>query len=86
MLLIDGHVDSKLLGKVLDACPTLYDKVHFLNAILVQPPTDQQREWIEAFGIAWQWTDILYKSEYEIEVLRSGYEEPVTDFDDRTIN
>ncbi len=26
MLLIDGHVDSKLLGKVLDACPTLYDK------------------------------------------------------------
>ena len=84
MLLIDGHVDSKLLGKVLDACPTLYDKVHFLNAILLQPPTDQQREWIEAFGLAWAWTDILYGSEYKIEVIRSGHEEQMTDCDDQT--
>ena len=86
MLLDDGHVDSKLLGKVLDACPTLYDKVHFMNAILLQPPTDQQREWIEAFGLAWAWTDILYGSEYKIEVIRPGHEEPSRDFDERTIN
>ena len=86
MLLIDGHVDSKLLGKVLDNCPTLYDKVHFLNAILLQPPTDQQREWIEAFGLAWGWTDVLYKSEFKIAVIRSGYEGPSEDYDDRTIN
>jgi len=58
-LLEDGYVDSKLLGKVLDACPTLHDKVHFLNAVLLQPPTGQQREWTEAFGLAWAWTDIL---------------------------
>ena len=57
MLLDDGHVDSKLLGKVLDACPTLEDKMTFMSALLLQPPTDQQREWIEAFGLAWQWTD-----------------------------
>ena len=59
MLLIDGHVDSNLLGKILDDCPGLYDKVHFLNALLLQPPTDQQREWIGAFGLAWKWRDIL---------------------------
>ena len=87
MLLIDGHVDSKLLGKVLDACPSLNDKVHFLNAILLQPPTDQQREWIKAFGLAWRWTDILYNNEFKIEVIRSGYEEePPTEYDERTIN
>ena len=86
MLVIDGHVDSRLLGKVLDACPTLYDKVHFLNALLLQPPTDQQREWIEAFALAWRWTDILYQSEFKVEVIRSGYEEPLSDLDDRTIN
>ena len=86
MLLIDGHVDSKLLGKVLDACPTLNDKVHFLNAVLLQPPTDQQREWIEAFGLAWAWSDILYSSEYKIEVMRSGHGEPSRDLDESTIN
>ena len=86
MLLIDGHVDSKLLGKVLESCPTLSDKVHFLNAVLLQPPTDQQREWTEAFGLAWAWSDILYSSEYEIEVMRSGYEESSTDCDERIIN
>jgi len=86
MLLIDGHVDSKLLGKVFDACPTLHDKVNFLNAVLLQPPTEQQREWIEAFGLAWAWSDILYSSEYNIEVIRTGRNEPVTDRDERTIN
>ena len=86
MLLIDGHVDSMLLGKVFDSCPTLEDKVSFLNAVLLQPPTDQHREWIEAFGLAWRWTEILYGSEYKIEVIRSGYEEPSTDLDERTIN
>ena len=85
-LLDEGHVDSKLLGKVFDSCPTLEDKVSFLNAILLQPPTDQQREWIEAFGLAWAWTDILYCSEYKIEVIRSGHKEPSRDFDERTIN
>ncbi len=86
MLLDDGHVDSKLLGKVFDSYPTLFDKVNFLNALLLQPPTDQQREWIEAFGLAWAWTDILYKSEHKIEVIRSGREEPSTGFEHRTIN
>jgi prepilin-type processing-associated H-X9-DG protein len=86
MLLVDGHVDSKLLGKVLDACPTLYDKVHFLNAVLLQPQTDQQREWIEALGLAWGWTDVLYQSEFKIEVLRSGCEEQATECEERTIN
>ena len=85
-LLEDGHVDSKLLCKVLDACPALYDKVHFLNAILLQPPTDQQREWIEAFGLAWAWSDILQNSEYRKEILRYGRDEPVADCDDHTIN
>ena len=85
-LLEEGHVDSKLLGKVLDACPTLFDKVNFLNAVLLQPPTDQQREWIEAFGLAWAWTDILYGREYTIEVIRSGHEEATSDHEDRTIN
>ena len=85
-LLDEGHVDSKLLCKVLDACPILHDKVHFLNAVLLQPPTDQQREWTEAFGLAWAWTDILYGSEYKIEVIRSGHEEPSTDYDDRILN
>jgi len=85
---MDGHVDSKLLCKVLDACPTLNEKVHLLNAVLLQPPTDQQREWIEAFGLAWAWTDILYKSEFKIEVIRSGIQESAIDFDvcDQTIN
>lgn len=86
MLLNDQHTDSKLLGKVLDGCPTLEDKVNFLSALLLQPPTDQQREWIEAFGLAWGWTDMLYGSEYKIEDIRSGFEEPSTDCDDRTIN
>jgi hypothetical protein len=85
-LLDEGHVDSKLLCKVLDNCPMLNDKVHFLNAILLQPPTDQQREWTEAFGLAWAWTDILYSSEYKIEVIRSGYEEQITDCDDQTFH
>lgn len=40
-LLDNGHVDSKLLGQVLGSCPTLADKVNFLNALLLQPPTDQ---------------------------------------------
>ena len=86
MLLIDGHVDSKLLGKILDVYPTLHDKVNFLNALLLQPPTDQQREWIEAFGLAWAWTDILYNTEFKVEVIRTCFEEPSTDFDNRTIN
>ena len=86
MLLDDGHVDSKLLGKVFDSYPTLFDKVNFLSTVLLQPPTDQQREWIEAFGLAWRWTDILYKSEYKVEVIKSGFEELSTDFDGRTIN
>jgi hypothetical protein len=85
-LLDEGHVDSKLLGKALDGCPTLVDKVNFLNAILLQPPTDQQREWIEAFGLAWRWTGILYDSEYKIEVIRPGCEESSVDNDERTIN
>ena len=85
-LLDEGHVDSKLLCKVLDSCPTLNDKVHFLNAVLLQPPTEQQREWTEAFGLAWAWTDIVYGSEYRIEVIRSGYEEQMTDCDERIIN
>lgn len=86
MLLDDGHVDSKLLGKVFDSYPTLFDKVNFLSAVLLQPPTDQQREWIEAFGLAWRWTDVLYQSEFKIDVIRSGHEEPTTDGDERTIN
>ncbi len=69
MLLDEGHVDSKLLGKVFDATPTVYDKVHFLNALLLQPPTDQQRKWIEAFGLAWGWTDMLYHSNYDAETV-----------------
>ena len=85
-LLEDGHVDSKLLAKVLNDCPTLTDKVNFLNALLLQPPTDQQREWTEAFGLAWRWTDILYNTEFKIEVIRSGYEVPMTDCDDQTIH
>ena len=86
MLLDDGHVDLKLLGKVFDNCPALVDKVNFLNAVLLQPPTDQQREWIEAFGLAWRWTDILYNSEFKIEVIKSCYAKSSKDVDDRTIN
>ena len=86
MLLDDGHVDSPLLGKVLDACPTLEDKTNFMSALLLQPPADQQREWIEAFGLAWRWTDTLYNTEYKIEVIRSGREEPKTDYGDGIIN
>ena len=78
MLLIDGHVDSKLLGKVLGVRPTLHDKVNFLNAVLLQPPTDQQREWIEAFGLAWAWSDVLYRSEPDVSDLSVN--------NDRTIN
>lgn len=85
-LLGEGHVDSRLLGKVFDSCPTLEDKVSFLNAVLLQPPTDQHREWIEAFWLAWAWTDILYNTDYKIEVIRSGREESITDQDERTIN
>ena len=85
-LLDEGHVDSKLLGKVLDGCPTLTDKVHFLNALLLQPPNEKQREWTAAFGLAWAWSDILYGSEFKIEVIRTGRNEPVTDRDERTIN
>lgn len=86
MLLDDKHVDSILLGKVLDACLTLEDKMNFISGLLLQPPTDQQRKWIKAFGLAWAWTDILNKSEFSIEVIRSGHEEPSRDFDERTIN
>lgn len=64
MLLDDQHVDSKLLGQVLNACPTLEDKVNLIAALLLQPPTDQQREWIEAFGLAWVWTGVLYRSHF----------------------
>ncbi len=85
-LLDEWHVDSRLLGKVLGACPTLVNKVNFINALLLQPPTEQQREWIEAFGLAWRWTAILYDSEYEIEVIRSGCEGLTVDVDERTIN
>lgn len=85
-LLDEGHVDSKLLGKVFDSCPTLFDKVNFLSAVMLQPPTEQEREWTEAFGLAWAWTDILYGSEYEIEVIRTGREESATDYNERTIN
>ena len=81
MLLDDGHVDSRLLGKVLDASPTLEDKMNFMSALLLQQPTDQRREWIEAFGLAWAWTDVLYKSEFRIEVISSGCEKPVSDVD-----
>ena len=84
---IDGFAPLRRFveGKVLDACPTLYDKVHFLNALLLQPPTDQQREWTEAFGLAWRWTDILYNSEFKVEVIRTGHEDSVMDRDERTI-
>ena len=85
-LLEEGYVDSKLLGKVLESCPTLFDKVNFLSAVLLQPLADQQREWIEAFGLAWKWTDVLYGSEFKYEVMRSGYKESSAKNDDRTIN
>lgn len=62
-LLEDGCVDSKLFGKVLDASPTLNDKFHFLNALVPQVPTDQRRDWIEAFGVAWRWTYIMCRSQ-----------------------
>jgi hypothetical protein len=81
-LLDNGHVDSKLLGKVLDSCPTLTDKVNFLNALLLQPPTDQQREWIEAFGLAWRWTDIIVRAKNEHEVVQASYGEHGADNDD----
>ena len=86
MLLDDKHVDSNLLGRVLDACPTLEDKVNLLTALLLQPPTEQQREWTEAFGLAWRWTDITYNTEYKIEVIRSGHEKPSLSRKERTIN
>ena len=65
-LLDENHVESKLLGTVFDACPTLFDKTNFISAVLLQPPTDQQREWIEAFGLAWAWSGILYRSRLDI--------------------
>lgn len=85
-LLEEGHVDSKLLGEVFDSCPTLFDKVNFLSAVLLHPIGDQQQEWIEAFGLAWAWTDVLYKSEFRVEVMRSWRRESVADHDERTIN
>ena len=85
-LLEEGHVDSKSLGKVFDSCPTLFDKVNFLSAVLLHPIGDQQREWVEAFGLAWAWTDILYRPELKDEVIRSGHEQSVTDLDGRMIN
>ena len=75
MLMIDGHVDSKLLAKVLSDCPGLYDKAHFLNTLLLQPQTDQQREWIEAFGLAWGWTGILYRSQFPEEDVFGNHQE-----------
>ena len=86
MLIIDGHADSRLLGKVLDACPTLEDKTNFMRALLLQPPTDQQREWIEAFGLAWRWTEIVSSARDVQEVIRAGYEGPSIHRDERTIN
>lgn len=85
-LLEDGRVDAKLLGRVLDSCPTLTDKVDFLNALLLQPPTDQQREWIEAFSLAWRWTDIIVRAKNEHQVVQAVYGKPAIDVDDRTIN
>lgn len=85
-LLEDGHVNSILLGEVLENCPTLVDKVHFLNALLLQPPNEKQCEWTEAFGLAWAWTDILYGSEYKIEVIRNGIDNPVTDGDNQVVH
>ena len=58
-ILDSGLVDSKLLAKVLDGCSTPTEKVNFMSALLAQPPTDQQREWIEAFGISWRVTDVV---------------------------
>lgn len=58
-LLTEGRVDSKLLNKVLEGCATRSQKVDFLAALLVQPPTEQQRESIEAFGEAWTQTGNL---------------------------
>jgi hypothetical protein len=43
---------SRLLGQVMNACPTLENKMNLLTALLLQPPTDQRRDWIEAFGLA----------------------------------
>jgi hypothetical protein len=73
-LLDNGHVNAKLLGNVFDSCPTLVDKVNFLNAVLLQPPTDQQREWIEAFGLAWRWTDIVANARDVSDVAKAVYE------------
>ncbi len=86
MLLIDGHVDSKLLSKLFDSCPTLEDKMNFISALLLQPPTKHQREWIEAFGLAWVWSDILYGSEYKIEIIRTGSPDCDTDATNCAIN
>jgi len=68
MLLDDHLVGSRLFGQVLDACPTLEGKTTFLAALLLQPPTDQQREWIEALGLAWRWTGELVDSRGRSEV------------------
>lgn len=59
MALDDGHVDSRLLGMVLTPAELLEDKMNFISTLLLQPPTEQQREWIEAFGLAWAWTGIV---------------------------
>lgn len=85
-LLAEGHVDSKLLGQVPDSSYTLSNKVNFLNALLLQPPTEQQLEWTEAFGITWRWTEVLYKAVFGVNVIRRGQEEQATDIDERTIN
>jgi len=43
-LLTEGRVDSKLLNKVLEGCPTRRQKTDFLAALLLQPPTEQKHE------------------------------------------
>lgn len=83
-LLDNGHVDAALLGKVFDSCPTLVDEVNFLNAVLLQPPTDQQREWIEAIGLAWRWTDIVVNARSASDVTRAVYDNSTGE--DRTVN
>jgi hypothetical protein len=83
-LLNNGHVDAAMLGNVFDTCPTLVDKINFLNGVLLQPPTEQQREWIEAFGLAWRWTDIVVNARNAADVTRAVYENSTGE--DRTVN
>ena len=63
-LINDGEVDGKLLAKVLESCDTIIKKVKFLNAILLQPPTGQQHEWIHAYGMAWIQSDNTLRYDY----------------------